>query len=185
MRIVSLRWLKPLYRVDTLIEALGMLAMRGNSFTARIVGDGPERERLERRARELGIRERVDFLGTIDANGVVESLLWAHVYVSTSSTDGASSSLFEALATGAFPIVTRIPANMASLDGKEVGSFFAVGDAEGLAAQLEVVAKDEAKRIAGARQGRALAERDYDLEKNQERIVSFLRRIHGASKASS
>ncbi len=177
LKIVSLRWLKPLYRVDTLVEALGILTARNVRFEARIVGDGPERERLEGRARELGIEDRVAFLGTLDRSGVVECLRWADVYVSTSSTDGASSSLFEALATGAFPVVTDIPANRAVLGELGAGSYFPVGDAGGLADRLESAARDDERRIEAIRRGREVAERNLDLERNQERLLAFLRAV--------
>lgn len=180
LRVVSLRWLKPLYRVDTLVEALGILAARNVRFEVRIVGDGPERARLQARAQELGIRDRVAFLGTLDRGGVVESLRWADVYVSTSSTDGASSSLFEALATGAFPVVTDIPANRAVLGELGARSYFTVGDAGGLADRLETAARDEADRLEAIRLGRELAERNLDLDRNQERVLAFLRAIAGS-----
>lgn len=183
LRVVSLRWLKPLYRVDTLVEALGILAARNICFEARIVGDGPERARLEGRAKELGITDRITFLGTLDRGGVVESLRWADAYVSTSSTDGASSSLFEALATGAFPVVTDIPANRDVLGDLGSRSYFTVGDAGALAERLETAARDEEDRIETIRLGRELAERNLDLDRNQERVLSFLRAIaRGAGK---
>jgi glycosyltransferase involved in cell wall biosynthesis len=60
----------PLKRVDLLIEALALLP----DHRLRIIGDGPERKRLEAMARDLGVAGRADFLGHVD-NGDLESRL--------------------------------------------------------------------------------------------------------------
>jgi glycosyltransferase involved in cell wall biosynthesis len=55
--------LDPTKRFDLLLRAL---AACRTPVRARLAGEGPERERLEALARELGIAERVDFLGWVD-----------------------------------------------------------------------------------------------------------------------
>jgi glycosyltransferase involved in cell wall biosynthesis len=60
----------PLKRVDVLIESLAHLP----GFELRIIGDGPERERLTGLARGLGLGSRVQFRGHVD-NGALESCL--------------------------------------------------------------------------------------------------------------
>jgi glycosyltransferase involved in cell wall biosynthesis len=60
----------PLKRVHLLVEALELLP----GYRLRIVGDGPERERLRGLAKDRGLEERVAFLGHVD-NGDLESRL--------------------------------------------------------------------------------------------------------------
>jgi glycogen synthase len=50
--------------VDTLLDALGLLAARGLRPRLTVVGDGPEREPLAAQARRLGIAGQVGFLGS-------------------------------------------------------------------------------------------------------------------------
>jgi len=50
--------------VDILLDALGLLAAQGLTPGLTVVGDGPERPRLEEQARRLGIADRIDFAGT-------------------------------------------------------------------------------------------------------------------------
>ncbi len=55
--------LHPVKGVDILLEAAPLLAERLGEYRLVVAGDGPERQRLEQRALELGVAERVRFLG--------------------------------------------------------------------------------------------------------------------------
>ncbi len=174
LRILSIRWLKPLYRVDTLVDALLRLGERGVPFEARIGGDGPERPRLERRVEEGGLGAKVRFLGKVAPPAIPEVLAWSDVYVSTSSTDGASSSLFEAMAVGTYPVVTKIAANSPFVREGETGDLFDVGDAESLARHLGDLAEDDERRIRGIESARVFVKEELDYAKNMSRIERFI-----------
>ncbi|MDD1777246.1 MAG: glycosyltransferase family 4 protein [Candidatus Helarchaeota archaeon] len=76
-----------------------------------IAGDGPERENLEREAYKLNMSSYLKFLGRIPHAEMPNLLSKVDIYISTSLYDGTSVSLLEAMGSGAFPIVTDIPAN--------------------------------------------------------------------------
>ena len=57
------------------------------------------------------VRRRVRFLGGIGQDELLIELQNSHVFVSMSRSDGASTSLLEALSCGLFPILSDIPAN--------------------------------------------------------------------------
>jgi glycosyltransferase involved in cell wall biosynthesis len=76
-----------------------------------IAGDGLERENLREEVGRLGIAASVEFLGKIPHEDMPSLLEKTDVYVSTSLSDGTSVSLLEAMASGAFPVVTDIAAN--------------------------------------------------------------------------
>ena len=177
LRVLSMRWLKPLYRVETLVESLDRLARQNVPFEARIGGDGPERERLETMVREGGLADRVAFLGALEPDDVPETLRWADVYVSTSSNDGASSSLFEALSVGVFPVVTDIAANKELIRPGETGELFPVGDAGALAQVLGRLAADDAGRREVIKASRELVAERLDYDRNMRRIEAFLKAV--------
>lgn len=60
--------------VDTLFDALGLLAGDGLQPRLTVVGDGPERPLLVERARRLGIADRIDFLGIRTGEELVKVL---------------------------------------------------------------------------------------------------------------
>jgi glycosyltransferase involved in cell wall biosynthesis len=88
------------------------LALRGaapilKSESARftVVGDGPERSRLEQLTRSLGIEKAVSFCGWLSHAEVLSRMRSADVMVFPSLRDNGAGVVFEALGTGAVPVV--------------------------------------------------------------------------------
>jgi glycosyltransferase involved in cell wall biosynthesis len=79
--------------------------LRSGSARFIVVGDGPERNRLEQLTRFLGIEKAVLFCGWISHAEVLERLRSADVMVFPSVRDFGAGVVFEALATGAVPVV--------------------------------------------------------------------------------
>ena len=177
LRVFSIRLFKPLYRVETLAGALVELARRGVPVEARLAGWGPQRPRLERILARGGVGDAVRFLGRVAPEDVPGVMGWADVYVSTSSTDGASAALFEALAVGLFPVVSDIPANRAFLEPGRTGLLFPVGDETRLADHLETLARDRSRIVEGVKAARPLVRERLDFEENMRRIARWLERI--------
>ena len=90
--------------VDSILKSCKNLNLR-----VAIVGDGPEREKLEQIAVETGCA--VDFKGQVDADKVGQILNNSKVYVSLSSYEGMSFSLLQAMSLGMLVIVSDIDAN--------------------------------------------------------------------------
>ena len=76
-----------------------------------LVGDGPLQKTLEDKVERLGINSLVKFVGRVGYVDVPDVLRSCDLYISLASSDGASSSLFEAMACGLFPVVSNINAN--------------------------------------------------------------------------
>ena len=70
-----------------------------------MVGDGPERNRLEQLTRSLGIEKAGSFCGWLSHAEVLRRLRSAGVLVFPSVRDYGAGVVFEALATGAVPVV--------------------------------------------------------------------------------
>jgi len=88
------------------------LALRGAATLLRndlarftVVGDGPEREHLERLTKSLGIENAVFFCGWLNHAEVLRRLRAADIMVFPSIRDNGAGVVFEALASGAVPVV--------------------------------------------------------------------------------
>jgi glycosyltransferase involved in cell wall biosynthesis len=93
-----------------------------------MVGDGPLRPELEALARELGIAERVRFLGI--RRDVADLLRASDAFALTSVSEAASLTLLEAMATGLPVVVTAVGGNPEIVRGGVDGLLVPRGDAE-------------------------------------------------------
>lgn len=92
--------------VDWLLAASPRLLERLPGHDLVLVGDGPERARLERQAEAAGIAERVHFVGRRD--DVPRILRAAKVLVLPSRWEGMPNVILEAMATGIPVVATRV-----------------------------------------------------------------------------
>ena len=177
IRLISTRSHMPVYDIPTLLGALARVADEDGIGICTFLGGGNLLEPHRELAASLGLAERTRFLGPVSQERVAEELREADVYVSTSLSDGASSSLLEAMATGLVPVVTRHPANEAWVEDGRNGLLFESGDAASLAAALARACSDEGLRDAArtGNPGRIAAE--ADLEKSMLRLEALLQRV--------
>ncbi|MEM7333422.1 MAG: glycosyltransferase family 4 protein [Chloroflexota bacterium] len=73
-----------------------------------VVGDGPEKENLEKLSRNLKIQNRVHFLGSLSHASVIEALKTADLFMLNSVYEGLPHVLLEALAVGLPIVATEI-----------------------------------------------------------------------------
>ena len=104
-RIVSLARLLGVKRVDTIIRALA-LEPRLPDFVS--IGGGPERASLEALARELGVEERVRFLGELDREAVARELSRGGVLAFPSAHEGWPNAVMEAMACGLSVVASAV-----------------------------------------------------------------------------
>ncbi len=87
---------------------LALEAVRATGATLLLLGDGPERPRLETRARELGLAERVRFLGAGSRLDVLTVFRAADVSLLSSSWENMPHTVLESLAVGTPVIATSV-----------------------------------------------------------------------------
>ena len=134
--ILSNRNLLPIYNVSLLIRAIPMVVKAKPNTNFLIAGDGPERENLEREAHNLNTSSFVKFLGRVPHTEMPNLLSKVDIYVSTSLYDGTSVSLIEAMGSGAFPVVTDIPANREWITNGQNGFLVPLDDEKYLANRI-------------------------------------------------
>jgi glycosyltransferase involved in cell wall biosynthesis len=159
IRIVCTRGFEEIYNNDYLIQALSRLSLTERQVEVLFVSSGSLLEQSKALADALvGSRRnlRVHFLGGADESTVVSTLRDAHIYVSTSRSDGTSISLMEALACGAFPILSDIPANAEWVNPAfENGLLVPLDDPPALATALARAINDDALRARAEDYNRA------------------------------
>lgn len=111
IKFICTRSLLPEYRHKEILTALHFFKQKGYDFEFNIIGTGYLERSLKELTLELGISNKVNFLGFIENSHLPKLLSDSDVYISIPETEGVSASLFEAMACGCFPIVSNLAAN--------------------------------------------------------------------------
>jgi glycosyltransferase involved in cell wall biosynthesis len=101
-----------------------------------LAGDGPDRDALERRARDLGLNGRVAFLGAQPRERVLELFRAADASLLSSSWENFPHTVVEALAAGTPVIATAVGGIPEVVRDGENGLLVPAGDADALAAAI-------------------------------------------------
>jgi glycosyltransferase involved in cell wall biosynthesis len=104
LELIFVGGLVPRKACDLALRAAAPL-LRSNLARFTVVGDGPERDRLKQLAKSLGIEKAVSFHGWLSHAEVLKHLRSADVFVFPSLRDNGAGVVFEALGTGAVPVV--------------------------------------------------------------------------------
>jgi glycosyltransferase involved in cell wall biosynthesis len=149
--VISTRRLDNGYDVDTYIRAIPKVLNSCMNARFVIVGEGPARTQLEELAVSLGVIGSLEFVGHISHQEMPKLLGQCDVFVTTSPTDGNNISLNEAMACGAFPVATDIPANRAWIENHRNGLLFSCRDVDQLAdAIIEALGQPEWRQASMA-----------------------------------
>ncbi|MEM6797219.1 MAG: glycosyltransferase family 4 protein [Acidobacteriota bacterium] len=171
--ILSVGRLKRYKGLETLLEAAR--SWRRSLPDARLViaGEGPQRQLLERRAQELGLASRVEFLGYVDPAEKVRLMQRAHVVVQTSLKEGWGMTVLEASACGTPVVASDVAGLRDSVRPGRTGLLVPFGDAEKLAAAVVQVMADDGTRRRLGKGARRWASR-FDWQKTADRWLELL-----------
>jgi glycosyltransferase involved in cell wall biosynthesis len=150
----------------TLLEAAALLP----EVELVLVGDGPERSALERRAEELGVRGRVAFLG--DRSDVPALLPSFDVYVQPSRYEGLCLAVLEAQAAGVPVVATPVGGIRDTVVDGETGLLVPVGDPAAVAAAIRRLLGDRPLALRLAAEARE-AVTAFSLELMIERTLEL------------
>jgi D-inositol-3-phosphate glycosyltransferase len=126
--------------VEFFIRALPLI-LKGVEVEAVLVGDGPERSRLEALARELGVLENLSFLGR-RPHGEMPGLLCSGVLaVVPSLMEATSVAALEAMACGV-PVAASAVGGLPEIVDESVGGLFPPGSPEDLARVVTALLQD-------------------------------------------
>ncbi len=175
--VICTRRHEPVYQNHVIVEALAQLRNTGRPVRCTFVGGGTLLEARQAQARDLGVDDLITFVGQRPPDELPSLLRDANFYVSASSSDGTSTSLLEALATGLYPIVSNIRANQKWIRDGETGRFFELGNAARLASAISDSIDAPEKFEIASRDNRRLVELEGDRSACSARLLELLDRI--------
>ncbi len=145
-----------------LLQALADLSRAIPDLTLLLVGEGRQREALERQAGELGIAEKVQFLGTRRDLPLIYRAL--DLFVQPSLWEGLPLALLKAMGAGRPAVATRVSGVREVIADGVNGRLVAPGDAGALAGAILAAYKNPARRAQWAAAARETVKAQYSQE---------------------
>lgn len=147
--------------VDTLIRAVALARKNTPDITCMIVGEGPERPRLEALAEHLGLRDHITFFGSVPYENLPYYLHRADVFVRPSRSEGMGNAFVEADAAGLPVIGTAVGGIPDVIREGESGLFCRVDDADDCAEKILLVLQNPKIAARMAEHGRRRAHEHF------------------------
>jgi glycosyltransferase involved in cell wall biosynthesis len=164
----------PVYNQVTLIKAFSILIGRYPDVKLVLVGEGRTQKRCKELAENLNLDGKIEWLGYVSQEEIVEIMKEAQIFVSVSLSDGIPTSLLEAMAMGLFPIVSSIPANRQWIQEGVNGYLVPPTDEKALADALAKAIESPSFRQKSSEINLSLIKEKADLNKNMETIEKLL-----------
>lgn len=172
---------RPLKRIDDVVH---IFAGVRQALPARLVlvGDGPERPRIEALVAELGLSPHVQFLGMqLD---VVAALQAADVFLLPSSTEGFGLAALEALSCGVPVVASRVGGIPEVVDEGETGFLCPPGDVPEMTAAVLRLLRDPALHRRMSEKARLTVVKEWRQEPRVAQYEAYYRHILSARAPS-
>ena len=177
----SVGMLRPEKRFDVLVRAAAELVARRPEARVLIVGDGPERARLEALVAELGLSHSVRLLGARD--DVPDVLAALDVAVTCSDFEGTPLSVLEYMEAALPVVATRVGGLAHLLEDGVHGLLVPRRNSAALAEALDVLLGDPARRRAMGAAGRERRRAEFDLDVMVARVEELYERLYANSSS--
>ncbi len=172
IRAIVTRNLAEDYRHETILDAFEIIKKQQIPFELIIIGDGPLKEQLMQYAFDKNMQEEVVFTGRIPNTALPQYLARSDLYISMPCSEGVSTSLFEAMSSGCYPIVTDLPGNRVWITDEINGRLIRVDDAQQLAGAIKWYADNREGLKGVLSKNRETIEKKASYEKNMKVICN-------------
>jgi glycosyltransferase involved in cell wall biosynthesis len=172
LRLLAVGRLVPKKGFAVLLDAVARLR---RPVHLRIVGDGPERERLlQARRGDVVLAAPLTHAELPEAYAAAHAVVVPSQCDASGDRDGLPNVVLEAMAAGRAVVASDVGAIATAVRDEETGLLVPPGDPATLAAAIERLTASRPLRTRLALAGRALVERRFDLEACTARLASFL-----------
>ena len=173
LRLITVGSLIPRKNLGFLLRALAKLPP---TVDLSLVGSGEELSTLQNLARDLGIADRVAFLGKRDPAEIPGLLARHDLFVLPSLSEGRSNAVYEAMAAGLAVLASDIPGTREQIDDGTTGFLFPLERDSELVELLARLNSDRALlQATGAAAHRWIVENGYTWTAARDRYLDLFR----------
>lgn len=164
-----------------LVQACAQLRDKGLNFSLTLVGDGPDRRRIEQAIASLQLGSHITLNGSLNQEAVKAKFARADVFVLPSLAEGIPVVLMEAMSSGVPCVSTPVNGIPELIEHDCTGLLATPGDVDSLTRQLTRLIQQPQLRqsLAHAAHGKVLA--DFDLIRNVARLSQCFAHAQGVA----
>lgn len=151
---------RPVKRVDLAVQIFNRIN-KEIPCKLILVGDGPERDKVEKTCRELNICSRVYFLGKQDS--IVEILSASDLFLFPSESESFGLAALEAMSCEVPVVASRVGGLPEVFDDGEEGFLIEKDDLDGMVERSLEILSNESLGMEMGRKGRIRAQQKYDM----------------------
>lgn len=177
LREIKILWVGRLGKeksIDVLLRAFKYVSNRFSNVKLILIGEGPDRERLEGIAKDLKIDAK--FFGYVSEENLIKAYREAYLFVSPSTTETQGLSVLEAMSTSCPVIVANSLGLKDFVINGYNGLFFRPKDAKDLARKISLLVKNMRLRERLAKNARKFA-LEFSKEKQIEKLISIYKEV--------
>lgn len=164
--------LKPEKDLNVLLSAFEAVYPRYPDAKLWLVGEGPERKRLQQQIASYTSKHNITFWGS--QTDVPAILTKSSIFVLPTRIEGMSNALLEALSTGLPCLTSDIPVNEEIISDQHNGLLFKTGDIESLIEQLEKLLSNPELRLQLGQTAQEYAQETYSIKTVSEQWLRLL-----------
>ena len=169
--VISSRRLEPICDVETFIKAIPFVLKNFSNTIFIVAGNGSQERELKNLANNLGISEKIRFVGWVPEEAMPKYLNIADIYVSTSLSDGGlSGSTAEAMSCGLPAIITDFGNNRDWIKDGTGGFLIPLKNPEVLAKKISCLIENKDLRIKFGENNRKVIEEKNNYYKEMEKM---------------
>ena len=175
LRLICAAILEPRKGHAVLFDAIAEALRTGVRVSCTLAGTGSLFAELRSRSRALGIADRLEFLGHIAHDQLLERIQGGayDAAILTSADEGIPIFLAESMAAG-LPVIATRSGGVEELVNAENGILCAPGQSAEIAAAIRTFARDRMLRARLGAAGRETVRRRFDVRENAQRIAKLL-----------
>ena len=181
VRLLCVGRLTPAKGQLLLMQACAELKQAGLAFELTLVGDGPDRPRLEAAVQAGGLQDRVRLAGSLNQPQVRAELARADVFVLPSLAEGIPVVLMEAMASGVPCITTPVNGIPELIQHDRNGLLATPGDVDALSLQLRRAIEDAGLRQRLSVEGLKQVRQAFNLGDNVALLAAIFRSLPSAA----
>jgi colanic acid/amylovoran biosynthesis glycosyltransferase len=174
--LICVARLAPVKAQQILIGACARLIASGRKLRLHLVGDGPDRSRLEQYAISIGMQQHVAFEGSLNQDEVIVRYRQSDIFALASFAEGVPVVLMEAMAMELPCVATWVNGVPELIRDQVDGLLVPPAEEEKFTAALDRLMKDPGLRLRLGQSARLRVIERYNLEKNAAYLGEVFRR---------